>query len=264
MHREILLVSLVDVITNPQFRHHVEPRVGRSKIDEDPEAPFERRSVNGLTAEPLSRAGLPAPALRPLRLDLDRNPVGVVAIAREHVDAWHVACERNRISASAVYLGSHEELPGTSHLLVGQPHWSRSSSFDATGADVGSAMMFPPVGVPVPRKENVTRAAVPRSGSPAKGDDAILVFRFPLDRDLVACAKVMPLEEFVPMPVPEPEDLVVGNDVGLRGAGEPFEVQCERSAELALPVRSADRIFGEEVKVPRQVDVVVVEVALGE
>jgi hypothetical protein len=57
--------------------------------------------------------------------------------------SWHVACERNRISASAVYLGSHEEFPGASHLLVGQPHWYRSSSFDAARADVGSATTFP-------------------------------------------------------------------------------------------------------------------------
>lgn len=136
MHREILLVSPVDIITNPQLRHHVELRVGGPKIDEDPEAPRERRGVGGFTAEPLSRAGLPTPAISPLRFDLDRNPMGIIAITREQVDARHVARERNRISASAVYLGSHEQLPGASHLLVGQLHWSRSPS---VACEVGSS-----------------------------------------------------------------------------------------------------------------------------
>ena len=50
--------------------------------------------------------------------------MSVVAITREHIDAWHVAREHHRISASAVYLGSHEVLSGASYLLVSQLHWS--------------------------------------------------------------------------------------------------------------------------------------------
>jgi hypothetical protein len=68
MRDKILLVPLVNVITNPQLRHHIEPRVGRPKINEDPEAPGERSSVGGLTAEPPSRTGLPDPAIWPFVL----------------------------------------------------------------------------------------------------------------------------------------------------------------------------------------------------
>jgi hypothetical protein len=48
--------------------------------------------------------------------------VGVVAIAREYVDAWHVARDGGRVSASAVYLGGHKEFPGSCYLLDSQLH----------------------------------------------------------------------------------------------------------------------------------------------
>jgi hypothetical protein len=69
-------------------------------------------------------------------------------------------------------------------------------------------------------------------------------------------------EEFVP--VPQPEDLLVGPDAGVCRPGESFEVPLEWPAQLALLAGGSDRILGEEAGVPRQVDVVVVQVALGE
>lgn len=124
---EILLVSRVDVITNPQLRHNVKLRVDWPKINKDPETSDQGGSVAWLTAEAVPYAGLPALAIWPFRLDLDRNSIGIFAITCEHVDSWHVARERNGISTSAVYLGGHKQLPGASHLLVSQLHWSRSS-----------------------------------------------------------------------------------------------------------------------------------------
>jgi len=115
---EILLVPLVDVVANPQFRHHVKPGVGGPEIDEYPEASREHRAVGGLTAEPVPDIGLPARAVTALRLDLDRNSVGVVTVTREYVDARHVAREGDGIPAPAVNLGGYEQFPRAAYLLV--------------------------------------------------------------------------------------------------------------------------------------------------
>ena len=58
MQREILLVPYIDVITNPQLRHDIEPGIGRSWVDENPKALCKRLSVGSPSTEPLSRRGL--------------------------------------------------------------------------------------------------------------------------------------------------------------------------------------------------------------
>src|SRR5262249_31402671 len=72
------------------------------------------------------------------------------------------------------------------------------------------------------------------------------------------------LKEVLPCLAPEPEELVVRVDVAAFRAGESFEVQLERRALAGALVVPADCVCGEEVKMPGQVDVVIVDVALGQ
>jgi transposase-like protein len=93
--------------------------------------------------------------------------------------------------------------------------------------------------------------------------DTVTVRACFLDDDSVSGLEVVALEEFAPASS-GPEGLVIGVDVGFRFTGKSVEDQHDALAYPGRLAGSASRVFWEESDMAGQVDMVVVEIALGE